>query len=264
VDAGGVASSFDIGERVVSPALWALGVRRLDWLAFTHADLDHAGGAIGVADIMRPREVWEGIPVFPDERREALREAAGAWGVAWRRLQAGDRLELGDVTLSVLHPAPADWERQRVRNDDSLVLRLAYGDVEVLLTGDIGRAVEAQLDGAAGGRRLRVLKVAHHGSRTSTSPDFVARVRPHVALISAGRGNLFGHPAREVLAQLAGVGATAYRTDRDGAIRLETDGRVVRIETMDGTRRWFSLWPSSSGGDEAGGGDVSRAAIRSP
>jgi competence protein ComEC len=252
VDAGGVASGFDVGERVVVPALWALGVRRLDWLAFTHADLDHAGGTLAVAHILRPREVWEGIPVFRDERRQALREAARASGIGWRRLQAGDTIELGDVAVSVLHPAPPEWERQRVRNDDSLVMRVVYGDVEILLTGDIGGAVEAQLDAAVAPRRVRVLKVAHHGSRTSTSPDFVAGLRPHLAFVSAGRGNLFGHPAREVLARLDGVGATVFRTDRDGAVQLETDGRVVRIETMDGRRRWFSPWPSQP---DVGGGE---------
>jgi competence protein ComEC len=245
VDAGGVPSGYDVGGRVVVPALWALGVRRLDWLAFTHADLDHMDGTLTVADVMRPREVWEGTPVPRDERRQALRDFSSARGVAWRQLQRGDVLELGGVEVRVLHPPPPDWERQRVRNDDSLVIRIRYGDLELLLTGDIGRAVETQLGGERSDRRtLRVLKVAHHGSRTSTSAAFMQDAPPHVALISAGRGNLFGHPAPDVLARLAGAGAVIFRTDRDGAIRLETDGRDVRIETITGGRRSFSLWPS--------------------
>jgi competence protein ComEC len=249
IDAGGVPSGFDVGGRVVVPALWALGVRRLDWLAFTHADLDHADGMLAVAEVMRPREVWEGTPVPRDERREALRDFALAHRMAWRQLQRGDVLELGGVEVRVLHPPPPDWERQRVRNDDSLVIRIRYGDLDLLLTGDVGRAVEDQLaQEVPAGRALRVLKVAHHGSRTSTSAEFIEGAPPHIALISAGRGNLFGHPAPDVVARLVAAGAAIFRTDRDGAIRLETNGRDVRIETMDERRRWFSLWPSSPAG----------------
>jgi competence protein ComEC len=243
VDAGGVAGGFDVGGRVVTPALWALGVRRLTWLAFTHGDLDHADGLLAVADILRPQEVWEGVPVLRDERRQALHQFARARGIAWRRLQRGDAMELGGVDLTVLHPPPPEWERQRIRNDDSLVMRIRSGEADLLLTGDIGGAVEGPLHDDTPPRALRVLKVAHHGSRTSTSHELVREFPPHLALISAGRGNLFGHPAPEVLARLAAVGAVTFRTDRDGAIRLETNGRDVRIETMTGRRRWFSLWP---------------------
>ncbi len=245
VDAGGVPSGFDLGGRVVVPALWALGVRRLDWLAFTHADLDHVDGARAVTAILRPREVWEGTPVLRDARREALRELAVSQGVGWRQLQRGDTLDVGPVRLSILHPPLPDWERQRVRNDDSLVMQVRYGEVEWLLTGDVGRAVETQLAVAdeAGHIRLRVLKVAHHGSRTSTSAELLDRAPPEVALISAGRGNLFGHPAPEVTARLVAAGAELFRTDQDGAIRLESNGREVRVETMSGRRRVFSAWP---------------------
>jgi competence protein ComEC len=255
VDAGGVPSGFDLGGRVVVRALWALGVRRLDWLAFTHADLDHIDGARAVAAILRPREVWEGTPVPPDSRREALRTFAASRGIAWRRLQRGDTLEIGSVALSILHPPLPDWERQHVRNDDSLVIQLRYGEVELLLTGDIGRATEAQLALAdeSGGGRLRVLKVAHHGSRTSTSAEFLNRTSPQLALISAGRGNLFGHPAPDVTSRLLAAGAELFRTDQDGAIRLESNGREVRVATMTGRRRVFSAWPLAGAGASRAG-----------
>ncbi len=266
VDAGGVPSGFDLGGRVVVPALWALGVRRLEWLAFTHADLDHIDGARAVAAIMRPREVWEGTPVPPDARRAALRAFVASRGIAWRRLQGGDTLEIGGVALSILHPPLPDWERQRVRNEDSLVIRLRYGDVELLLTGDIGRATEAQLavDDEPGGVRLRVLKVAHHGSRTSTSAEFLRRAAPQIALISAGRANLFGHPAPDVTARLMAAGAELFRTDRDGAIRLESNGREVRVETMAGRRRMFSAWPLAVGGESYAGAVPAAGSIPGP
>lgn len=255
VDTGGVPSGFDLGGRVVVPALWALGVRRLDWLAFTHADLDHVDGARAVAAIMRPREMWEGTPVPPDPRREALRVFAASRGIAWRRLQRGDTLEIGGVALSILHPPLPDWERQRVRNDDSLVIRLRHGEIELMLTGDIGRATEVQLDTGdeSSGVRLRVLKVAHHGSRTSTSAEFLNRAPPQIALISAGRGNLFGHPAPDVTARLKAAGAELFRTDQEGAIRLDSDGREVRVQTMAGRRRVFSAWPLAGAGESHAG-----------
>ena len=121
-----------------------------------------------------------------------------------------------------------------MRNDDSLVLRVREGDVELLLTGDIGQEVESSLAIERDPRRLRVLKVAHHGSRSSSSDAFVARYAPDIALISVGRNNSFGHPVPEVLERLRGVGAAINRTDEDGAVIVETNGREVRVKTWSG------------------------------
>jgi competence protein ComEC len=234
VDTGGSPGPFDIGGRVVTPALWALGIRGLDWLAITHADLDHIGGARAVLSDLGPREVWEGVPVPRSREMQTLRADARRAGTIWRRLQAGDRLEIGEVLLEVLHPPPPDWERQKIRNDDSLVLRVVYGRVEFLLTGDVGAEFERRSWDERETSMVRVLKVAHHGSRTSSSTGFVAAYRPDIALISAGRGNLFGHPAPEVLERLSVAGAEIFRTDRDAAIIVDTDGRRVSVRTMHG------------------------------
>jgi competence protein ComEC len=246
IDAGPASDTFDTGDRVVTPALWALGVRHLDWLAFTHADLDHIGGTRVVAETFRPREIWEGVPVPSDPKRMALREAAARAGRAWRQVRAGDMLEAGGATIDVLHPSVPDWERQRVRNDDSIVLRLRYGDVEWLLTGDIGQDVERRLAIDEESRApLRILKVAHHGSRTSSDETFVARYAPVATVISVGRQNVFGHPSPEVVQRLARDGAAVFRTDRDGAVIVETDGREVRVRTWLG-RQWRAMVTSPS------------------
>jgi competence protein ComEC len=142
-------------------------------------------------------------------------------------------MEVGEVVLEVLHPPPPDWERQKVRNDDSLVLRLVYGGVEFLLTGDAGAEFERKSDERETAL-LRVLKVAHHGSRTSSSAGFVKSYRPDIALISAGRGNLFGHPAPEVVGRLSAAGAEIFRTDQDAAVIVDTDGRRVSVRTQTG------------------------------
>jgi competence protein ComEC len=186
---------------------------------------------------LRPQEVCEGVPVTVNVAWQRWRAAARAIGAAWRPLQSGDRIEIGDVTIDVRNPPPPAWERRRVRNDDSLVLLVRYKDVDVLLTGDVGAPVEPELLAGVTLSPLRVLKVAHHGSRSSTSAAFVSAFAPQVAVVSAGRGNVFGHPSPEVTSRLEHAGARLYRTDLDGAITLETDGHVVRVRTWSG-RRW--------------------------
>ncbi len=235
VDAGGSAGgAFDVGDRVVAPVMRAAGVRRLDVLALTHGDPDHIGGAGAIVAEFRPREVWEGIPVPAFAPLIALRMAAQSTGARWANVYAGAHLVVDDVDVRALHPRPADWERQRVRNDDSLVLDLRWRDLSVLLTGDVGQAVERQL--APEAARLRVLKIPHHGSLTSSSDMFVRRLHPTVAVASAGRTNHFGHPVPEVLERYRAAGAAVYRTDRDGAVEIVSDGTAIDVRTYGGGR----------------------------
>jgi competence protein ComEC len=214
----------------------------LTWLALTHGDRDHVGGALGVTEDLQPREIWEGIPVPRNVDLARLKRLAADRGIVWRTVRAGARIAIGSLALDTVHPPDPDWERQKVRNDDSLVLRIQYGRVEVLLTGDAGAEFEQRLPDDLSAAPIRILKAGHHGSRTSTSDRLVAAMRPQVALISVGRGNLFGHPAPDVLARLSAAGAQIFRTDRDGAISVETDGVTVRILTALG-RRWMIAAP---------------------
>ncbi len=241
VDAGGLSSSssFDIGDRIVAPVVRDAGFRRLDEVALTHGDPDHIGGAAAILREFRPREVWEGIPVPRSAPLTALRIAAQAAGTRWANVYRGDRVAIDGVEVVARHPAPADWERQKVRNDDSLVLELRWRDVSVLLTGDIGKAVERTLAPAMPAARLRVMKVPHHGSLTSSTSAFVSAVRPQIAVVSAGRSNHFGHPVPEVLERYKAIGAEIFRTDQDGAVMVETDGTSIGVRTFAGRR--FSL-----------------------
>lgn len=235
VDAGG-AGGMDIGDRVVAPSLRAHGARGLDYLVVTHADLDHlAGGAVLVRDF-RPREIWMGVPVAGHGPMDLLRATAGHT-TPWRWVQRGDRLEVGGVDLRVHHPPLPDWERQRVRNDDSVVMEARYGAVSLWLTGDISRAVEAELAPLVEPGRIVVLKAAHHGSLTSSAEAWIRRLRPAVVLVSAGRNNLFGHPAPAVLRRYRDVGAEVFRTDQDGQVEVVTNGIYVEVHTYTG-RRW--------------------------
>ena len=246
VDAGGLpgSGSFDIGERVVAPVLRSSGVHRLDALVLSHGDADHIGGASAVVREFRPWDIWDGVPVPTHLPSRRLHDAAQASAIRWTTLQRDDEIEIDGVQVRVPGPPRPDWERQDVRNDDSVVLDLRYGDVSVVFTGDIGSGAEADIAPRIGRAPLRILKVPHHGSQTSSSAAFVRALRPDVAVISAGRANGFGHPSASVLARYEAAGTTVLRTDLDGAVSVDTDGSSVRVHTHTG--REFRLRTSPS------------------
>ena len=163
-----------------------------------------------------PREVWEGVPLPGYPPLDAVRRAAEGIGARWRRVVRGDRFDLGGVSIAVVHPPLPDWERVRVRNDDSIVLDVRFGDVAVLLPGDIGREVEGRVAVALEPVAFRIVKVPHHGSAGSSSPGLVEATGPCVAIVSAGHANSFGHPAPEVMQRYRDAGALVLETGREG------------------------------------------------
>lgn len=244
IDAGGsVSETFDLGARVTAPALWALGHRRLDRVLVTHAHPDHASGMPGVIRRFSPRELLTGVPVTADLRQQGLSDAAREVAARERRLAAGESLSDGPVQVSVRHPERPDWERRRVRNDDSVVLWVRHGDVGLLLPGDIGEAVEHRLAPRLPAAPLTVLRLAHHGSASSTSRRLLDAVNPVLAIGSMGRANRFGHPAPTVLRRLEDLGVPLLRTDEVGAIQLATNGRVLLVRTMAGLQASFTAGP---------------------
>ncbi|MGE3176490.1 MAG: DNA internalization-related competence protein ComEC/Rec2 [Vicinamibacterales bacterium] len=225
VDAGGSRSGdFDVGDRIVAPVLKHFGVRRLDTLVLSHGDQDHVGGAATIVRDFGPSNVWEGVPVPGWPPLARVRSAADDRQAEWTRVLRGHAVELGGVQVRVEHPEPPDWERPRPRNDDSVVIDVRWRDVSILLAGDIEADAEGGLAARLEPARLRILKVPHHGSRTSSTEAFVRAARPRVAVISAGRDNPFGHPAREVLGRYARAGAITFQTAVDGAVSVSTDG----------------------------------------
>ena len=247
VDAGGVpGTSFDLGRRVTLPAAWAFGIRRLGALVLTHGDPDHIGGAPAILRALSPREIWDGIPVPRHEPLQRLRAAAAAAGTKWTERHTGDVLVAVTATLTVLHPPPPEWERPRVRNDDSVVLEVRVGDVAVILPGDITRAVETPVIAGLHPARIVIVKAPHHGSADSSSPAFVEATHPTAVIFSAGRRNPFGHPAPVVVDRYRAAGARVFSTADDGAVVMDTDGVTVRIWTWTG-REVLIPAPSLSG-----------------
>ena len=241
VDAGGVAPvttgpdafdappGFDIGDRVVSRALRALAVRRLDGLVLTHGDPDHLLGARGVLRHLTAAAIWEGVPVPPHPGLRSLIEFARSQSIPWRTVRAGDTERVGDVEVRVLHPLPPEWERQRVRNDDSIVLEIRVGMVSIVLPGDIGREGERAILPRLEPGRLVILKAPHHGSATSSGQELLDRLHPRAVIFSCGRNNRFGHPHPAVVERYRAMGAAIFSTADDGAVVVETDGRSIEM-----------------------------------
>ncbi len=215
VDGGGWRRG-DLAASVTLPALARLGVRRLDAVVVTHPDIDHCRG---VADLAAYIPIGRLLTGPGQSRSPCVRELAQGARRRWRTVWRGERIVIGRIELDVLHPAPGSLARG---NDSSLVVRAAVAGSTVLLTGDLEASGEARLLSSVEPGRLqsRILKVPHHGSRTSTTERFLRVVMPSVAVVSAGRSNRYGHPAPPVIDRLLRHGIRVVRTDRDGMVRL--------------------------------------------
>jgi competence protein ComEC len=195
--------------------------RSIDLVLLTHPQADHATGLLGVFDRYDVRSFASAGAEGGSMAEAALHHATDREGIDAGVVAAGDAFDLGDgVRLEVLWPQRGEAIDG---NDGSLVLRLSWGDVRFLLTGDIEAAAEERLIASGADLRATVLKVAHHGSRTSSAVAFIDLVDPQVSVISAGAENPFGHPAPDVVERLAATSAV-YVTAADGAVHFETDG----------------------------------------
>lgn len=224
VDAGPDAR---IAGAAIVPQLRRLGVERLDYLVLTHADGDHIGGA---PTVMREFDVATVVHADDDPSHPVMREVmdlARDGGVEVRRVRRGDAMAWHPrVELSVLNPPEPGPDDD---NDRSVVLHLAYRASAMLLTGDIEASAEGELAASGVLQPVDVLKVPHHGSNSSSTPEFLDAVEPQIAVVSAGRYNAFDHPRDGALRRLRARGAEVFRTDLAGNVMLRTDGRVIQV-----------------------------------
>jgi competence protein ComEC len=221
-----------IGEAVVSEYLWWRGLDRVDYVVATHADTDHMEGLNDVMRNFRVRAAFVGRASIYDGEYRRFAATAAAEGVPLYTLGRGDTLQFGAVTVEVLWPERTNDAAAPSRNDDSVTLRLRLGERAFLLTGDIEKGAEAALTHAPETLRSDVVKVAHHGSRTSSTESFIRAASTGYAIISVGQSSIYGHPHKEVLERWRAAGAQILITGRSGTITASTDGRDLRVETF--------------------------------
>jgi competence protein ComEC len=236
IDAGGFGGApgavhnFDIGEEVVSPTLWARGLGKLDAIALTHAHGDHIGGMPAILRNFRPAELWVGRnPSSPEH--DALLRQASLQGIAVRKHVAGDHFDFGGVRVEILSPQSDYKPGAAPANDDSLVMRVQFQETSILLEGDAEDPSESRIL-ARGDIASTLLKVGHHGSITSTNPDFLRAVNPKFAIISVGSHNSYGHPRAETLQKLGNARVRTYRTDTMGATSFHLDGKEITAHPL--------------------------------
>ncbi|HKO36725.1 MAG TPA: ComEC/Rec2 family competence protein [Pyrinomonadaceae bacterium] len=221
-----------IGERVVSQYLWSRGLDRVDYLIATHADADHIDGLNDIARNFKVRGAIVARAPANDSEFAKFAQTMNNARVPLEIVGAGDVIQLGNVLIDVLWPRPIQTADSPSRNNDSLVLRVRFGEKSFLFTADIEKEVEAALVKTGLDLKTDVVKVPHHGSRTSSTEPFVLAARPTLAIISVGRHSIFGHPHREVVERWQASGAHVMTTGEKGTISVVTDGRSLNVSTF--------------------------------
>ena len=225
---GGLGPAFDPGERLVARFLWSQRVMHVEYLALSHPDLDHYGGLKFLARNFGPKEFWASAVSSPDPGYAALLSSLALRGVRLRLLSSASAVEdIAGVAIRCLNP-PA--HSANTHNNSSMVLMLSYGSNRVLFTGDIEAQAERALI-ASYPEQIRgaLLKVPHHGSKTSSTPAFLDAVQAPVAIISVGHLNRFRLPAPMIVERYAAAGTRILRTDENGAVTVEIDADSMRV-----------------------------------
>ena len=240
IDGGGSFGGFsgqeqrvgeDPGEDAVSPYLWWRGFQNIDVILLTHAHQDHIGGLMAVFENFHVGALWIGRAVS-SATLSNLEELCREQKIPILHEQRGNSFPWGGVETQFLWPEPESGGLDAApKNNDSLVLRLTYGERTMMLPGDAEKQAEGAIldENREDSVQADVLKVGHHGSKNSTTPAFLAAVRPRIAVISSGEENPYGHPSPELLKRLSTAGARVLRTDRDGAVRILTDGKQLEV-----------------------------------
>jgi competence protein ComEC len=252
MDGGGIAGfgsgerpKIETGEDVVAPYLWERSFRSIDIVALSHAHEDHIDGLAAILDDFHPKELWTGATPGASNPGTAswgsLRAKAEKNRVKIVPMLAGRKFAFGGAEIEILAPMSDYIPADEPKNNDSLVMRIRYGARTFLLCGDAERPIERRMLADDEIAHTDVLKVGHHGSRTSSTPEFLDAVSPEFAVISAGYANSYGHPNRDVVRRLMDRHAAVYRTDEDGLITIHTDGKRLAAETGAGAPWGFTF-----------------------
>ena len=233
IDGGGIppyySGDFDTGDDIIQPFLYSKGIKKIDVVVFTHFDDDHARGLLSILRSMKVKNIIYGVPEDCNIYEEMV-EIARQKQIKTIQVKRGEQFTFDNITFDVLNPV-GDTQKNFSSNDNSVVLKMSYKGFDFLFTGDLEYEGERSLISSGIDIGAHVLKVGHHGSHTSTSREFLSKVRPLYSVISAGKDNNFGHPSPQVIELLKDNGATILRTDIHGAISFKISGKDVKIYT---------------------------------
>jgi competence protein ComEC len=227
-----VEDRLSIGEAAVSPYLWQRGIKRLDFISASHGHSDHVQGFTDIGKSFAIGTALTGVIPSDDKQFDAFREAAKYAGASLRSIARGDHLDIDGVRIEVLTPFRDALNAPQAANNQSLTLRLRFGQRVFLLTGDIEKQIEARLIAEHEDLQTDVLKVAHHGSRSSSTAAFLQRAQPAIAVISVAHPSPFDHPHKETMEGLTNIGARVLQTSHCGAITISTDGNDLQVQTF--------------------------------
>ena len=229
---GGEGGRLNCGEKIILPYLHRRGIRRLDIIVLTHAHSDHVGGLPAVLKAMSVGLVLDsGYPhtsYVYEEFLEIIRENK----IPYKITKGGDEIHAyKDVKVQILSPPESFLEGAGSDvNNNSIVIKMTYGRINLLFCADIEKEAEKMLLESAYDLNSNVIKVPHHGSKTSSTHKFLKAVNPEIAVISVGARNPFGHPHTDVLSKYKNLGARLYRTDKNGTITITTDGKIIKAK----------------------------------
>jgi len=237
IDGGGFyKDALDVGRAVVARFLWHRGIGKLDYLVATHSDHDHISGLLSLSKFFPVTHFLNRDPTYPDRRIDLLRRNLLKQGTQSVPVRTGEKLIIGDVHLTPLHPSPEfvasiGTRPERLDNDLSWIWKLEYGEVSLLLTGDITETAENYLVKTGAPVNADFLKAPHHGSRHSNTPEFLKAVGAREVWVSSGYLNPFHHPHSGTLERYRQAGTRVRRTDLEGALHLVTDGKSYALQT---------------------------------
>lgn len=243
IDGGATYERFDMGRGVVAPFLWNRGIRRLDHVIATHPQLDHAGGLAWILGHFRVEHFWTNGMTRREEFWRKIEAALARHSIQPKVAAEGQPIFSGEgCRMAVLNPpfrhdAPSTGPGESL-NNLSVVTELTCGVRTMLFTGDIERETLARLAGSGRLGPITLLKVPHHGAKSSLETAWLRAVKPDIAVVSAGQRNPYGHPAPDVLAAYRSIGAQVLRTDRDGAVWVDLDLRQQHI-SVHTTHEWI-------------------------
>jgi competence protein ComEC len=238
IDGGGLYEDrFDIGKNVIAPLLWKKKIRKIDTLVLTHPDPDHLKGLIFIALQFSIGQFWDNGFQTDSESYLQLKKILSEKKILTQSLNEETPPQIiNGVEVSVLNPPAWNATQRKVHhwdlNNSSLVLRLQFKNVSILLTGDIEKEAEGQILKKGSLLKADILKIPHHGSSSSSSSFFLERMKPTYAVLSVGERNIGRLPHPEVLKRYQQLGTTLFRTDRHGAITVMTDGENINVKTF--------------------------------